>query len=69
MGLATMQSREQRVRMKVWKAMNRSGVEAMHREVGMKNHVIRNLPNNAPYYISLELSAQFVSNISNNLKL
>ncbi|XWS17927.1 hypothetical protein CRYUN_Cryun33cG0110000 [Craigia yunnanensis] len=49
MGLATVQSREQIVRMKVMKAMNRWGVEAMRTKVGMKNNVIRNLPKNVPY--------------------
>lgn len=49
MGLATVQSREQLVRMKVMKAMNRSGVEAMRTKIGMKNNIIRNLPKNVPY--------------------
>ncbi|EXB94240.1 Zinc finger protein [Morus notabilis] len=49
MGLATVQSREQMVRMKVMKAMNRSGVEAMRTKIGMKSNVIRNLPKNVPY--------------------
>ncbi|GMY17737.1 cytoplasmic 60S subunit biogenesis factor REI1 homolog 1 [Fagus crenata] len=49
MGLATVQSREQMVRMKVMKQMNRSGVEAMRSKMGMKSNVIRNLPNNVPY--------------------
>ncbi|KAK6274253.1 hypothetical protein POUND7_011336 [Theobroma cacao] len=49
MGLATVQSREQIVRMKVMKQMNRSGVEAMRTKVGMKNNVIRNLPKNVPF--------------------
>ncbi|GMN39823.1 hypothetical protein TIFTF001_009050 [Ficus carica] len=49
MGLATVQSREQMVRMKVIKAMNRSGVEAMRTKIGMKSNVIRNLPKNVPY--------------------
>ncbi|OMO86130.1 Zinc finger, C2H2-like protein [Corchorus capsularis] len=49
MGLATVQSREQIVRMKVMKAMNRSGVEAMRTKIGMKSNVIRNLPKNVPY--------------------
>ncbi|KAA3457760.1 zinc finger protein 622-like protein [Gossypium australe] len=49
MGLATVQSKEQIVRMKVMKAMNRSGVETMRTKVGMKNNVIRNLPKNVPY--------------------
>lgn len=49
MGIATVQSREQIVRMKVMKAINRGGVEAMRTKVGMKNNVIRNLPKNVPY--------------------
>ncbi|GFY96694.1 zinc finger protein 622 [Actinidia rufa] len=46
MGLATVQSKDQMVRMKVMKEMNRSGVEAMRSKIGMKSNVIRNLPNN-----------------------
>ncbi|KAL4332827.1 hypothetical protein GQ457_07G037050 [Hibiscus cannabinus] len=49
MGIATVQSREQIVRMKVVKAMNGKGVEAMRTKIGMKNNVIRNLPKNVPY--------------------
>lgn len=49
MGLATVQSRENVLRMKVMKAMNRSGVEAMRSKIGMKSNVIRNLPNNVTY--------------------
>ncbi|KAF5456600.1 hypothetical protein F2P56_026067 [Juglans regia] len=49
MGLATVQSREQMVRMKVMKQMNRSGVEAMPSKIGMKSNVIRNLPKNVLY--------------------
>ncbi|KDP33442.1 hypothetical protein JCGZ_07013 [Jatropha curcas] len=49
MGLATVQSREQMVRMKVMKEMNRSGAEAMRTKIGLKNNVIRNLPKNVPY--------------------
>ncbi|XP_059662971.1 cytoplasmic 60S subunit biogenesis factor REI1 homolog 1 [Cornus florida] len=49
MGLATVQSREQMVRMKVMKQMNKSGVEVMRSKIGMKSNVIRNLPNNVPY--------------------
>ncbi|MQL68400.1 hypothetical protein Taro_000710 [Colocasia esculenta] len=49
MGLATVQSRQQIVRMKVMREMNRSGVEAMRTKIGMKNNVIRNLPKNVPY--------------------
>ncbi|KAK7260796.1 hypothetical protein RIF29_27094 [Crotalaria pallida] len=49
MGLATVQSREQMVRMKVLKEMNRSGVETMRSKIGMKSNVIRNLPKNCTY--------------------
>ncbi|GFP81610.1 zinc finger protein 622 [Phtheirospermum japonicum] len=49
MGIVTVQSRENFVRMKVMKAMNKSGVEAMRSKMGMKSNVIRNLPNNVPY--------------------
>ncbi|KAL3613845.1 hypothetical protein CASFOL_041919 [Castilleja foliolosa] len=49
MGLMTVQSRENFVRLKVMKAMNKSGVEAMRSKMGMKSNVIRNLPNNVPY--------------------
>nr|GMD26304.1 cytoplasmic 60S subunit biogenesis factor REI1 homolog 1-like [Ipomoea batatas] len=49
MGLATVQSRENMVKMKVMKAMNRSGHEAMRTKIGIRNNVIRNLPNNVPY--------------------
>lgn len=49
MGLATVQSREHVVRMKVIKEMNRSGVEAMRSKIGMKSNVIRNLPKNVLY--------------------
>ncbi|XP_073309433.1 cytoplasmic 60S subunit biogenesis factor REI1 homolog 1-like [Primulina huaijiensis] len=49
MGLATVQSREHVLRMKVMKAMNRSGIDAMRSKIGMKSNVIRNLPNNVPY--------------------
>ncbi|KAK4487807.1 hypothetical protein RD792_005503 [Penstemon davidsonii] len=49
MGLATVQSREHVVRMKVMKAMNKSGVDMMRSKLGMKSNVIRNLPNNVPY--------------------
>ena len=44
MGLATVQTREHMVRMKVIKEMNRTGVQAMRTRVGMKNNIIRNLP-------------------------
>ena len=46
MGLATVQSKERLVRMKVLKEMNRSGVESMRSKMGLKNNVIRNLPKN-----------------------
>ena len=49
MGLATVQSREHIVRMKVLKAMSRSGVEAMRSKIGMKSNVIRNLPKNVTH--------------------
>ncbi|GAA0146837.1 hypothetical protein LIER_06695 [Lithospermum erythrorhizon] len=49
MGLATVQSKEHLVKMKVLKAMSRSGVETMHSKIGMKSNAIRNLPNNVPY--------------------
>lgn len=49
MGLATVQSREQMVRLKVLKQMNRSGAEIMRTKIGLKNNVIRNLPKNVPY--------------------
>lgn len=49
MGLSTVQSKEQIVRMKVLKEMNRSGVDAMRTRIGMKSNVIRNLPKNVPY--------------------
>ncbi|KAI4376220.1 hypothetical protein MLD38_014007 [Melastoma candidum] len=49
MGLATVQSRERVVRMKVMKEMNRTGVESMRTKIAMKSNIIRNLPNNVPY--------------------
>ncbi|KAI4337412.1 hypothetical protein L6164_015834 [Bauhinia variegata] len=49
MGLATVQSREHMVRLKVLKEMKRSGVETMRTKIGIKNNVIRNLPKNVPY--------------------
>ncbi|CAL9187578.1 unnamed protein product [Musa hybrid cultivar] len=49
MGLATVQSKEQIVRMKVMREMSRHGVEAMRSKIGMKSNVIRNLPKNVPY--------------------
>ncbi|XP_072953618.1 cytoplasmic 60S subunit biogenesis factor REI1 homolog 2-like [Typha angustifolia] len=49
MGLATVQSKQQLVRLKVLREMNRTGVEAMRTKMGMKSNVIRNLPKNVPY--------------------
>ncbi|XP_040380673.1 cytoplasmic 60S subunit biogenesis factor REI1 homolog 1 [Oryza brachyantha] len=49
MGLVTVQSREQVVRLKVLRAMNKTGVETMRTKIGMKSNVIRNLPKNCPY--------------------
>ncbi|XP_023536549.1 cytoplasmic 60S subunit biogenesis factor REI1 homolog 1-like isoform X2 [Cucurbita pepo subsp. pepo] len=49
MGLATVQSRETMIRMKVMKEMNRTGLEAMRTKIGLKNNVIRNLPKNVPH--------------------
>ncbi|XP_021744092.1 cytoplasmic 60S subunit biogenesis factor REI1 homolog 1-like [Chenopodium quinoa] len=49
MGLATVQSKDRMIRMKVLKEINRSGVEHMRSKMGMKSNVIRNLPNNVPY--------------------
>ncbi|GAB4836900.1 Cytoplasmic 60S subunit bioproteinsis factor REI1 1 [Ancistrocladus abbreviatus] len=49
MGLATVQSRERIVRMKVLREMTRSGVEAMRSRIGVKNNVILNLPKNVTY--------------------
>ncbi|KAK2993563.1 hypothetical protein RJ640_003535, partial [Escallonia rubra] len=49
MGLATVQSRQHMVRMKVLKEMKRSGVEAMRSKIGMKSNVIRNLPKNVTH--------------------
>ncbi|KAH8481286.1 hypothetical protein H0E87_028961 [Populus deltoides] len=48
MGLATVQSREQMVRMKVMKQVNRSA-EAMRTKISMKNNVIWDLPKNVLY--------------------
>lgn len=47
MGLVT--SNQNIVRMKVLRAMNRNGVEALRSKIGMKSNVIRNLPKNVPY--------------------
>jgi pre-60S factor REI1 len=49
MGLVTVQSKEQMVRLKVLRAMNRTGVDTMRTKIGMKSNVIRNLPKNCPY--------------------
>ncbi|XP_074286838.1 cytoplasmic 60S subunit biogenesis factor REI1 homolog 1 [Silene latifolia] len=49
MGLATVQSKERTIRMKVMKEIRRSGKEAMKARIGMKSNVILNLPNNVPY--------------------
>ncbi|KAJ6800213.1 cytoplasmic 60S subunit biogenesis factor REI1-like protein 1 [Iris pallida] len=49
MGLATVQSREHMVRMKVIREMNRRGVDAMRSKMGMKSNVIRNLPKNVTH--------------------
>ncbi|KAL1210443.1 Cytoplasmic 60S subunit biogenesis factor REI1-like protein 1 [Cardamine amara subsp. amara] len=48
MGLRTVPSKEDTVKMKVLKEMNKRG-EAMRTKIGMKSNVIRNLPNNVPY--------------------
>ncbi|KAK1289175.1 hypothetical protein QJS10_CPB18g00184 [Acorus calamus] len=49
MGLVTVQSKQQMMRMKVLKEMNRSGVDAMRSKIGMKSNVIRNLPKNVEH--------------------
>ncbi|XP_076925097.1 cytoplasmic 60S subunit biogenesis factor REI1 homolog 1-like [Bidens hawaiensis] len=49
MGLSTVQSKENMVRMKVMKQMNRSGVDYMRSKMGMKSNVIRNLPKNVTH--------------------
>ncbi|KAK9946777.1 hypothetical protein M0R45_012223 [Rubus argutus] len=49
MGLATVQSKERMVQLKVLKEMRRSGVEAMRSKIGMKSNVIRNLPKNVTF--------------------
>ncbi|PWA33461.1 zinc finger protein [Artemisia annua] len=49
MGLSTVQSKENMVRMKVMKQMNRSGVDVMRSKIGMKSNVIRDLPKNVEY--------------------
>jgi pre-60S factor REI1 len=48
MGLATVQSKEAIVRMKVMREMNKRGAKSSVR-LGMKSNVIRNLPNNVTY--------------------
>lgn len=48
MGLRTVPSKEDTVKMKVLKEMNKRG-ETMRTKIGMKSNVIRNLPNNVPY--------------------
>lgn len=49
MGLATVQSKEQMVKMKVVKEMNRRSLDSMHAKIGMKSNVIKNLPRNVPH--------------------
>ncbi|KAK9741623.1 hypothetical protein RND81_03G118000 [Saponaria officinalis] len=49
MGLATVQSKERTIRMKVMKEIRKSGKEAMKIKLGMKSNKILNLPNNVPY--------------------
>nr|XP_043613143.1 cytoplasmic 60S subunit biogenesis factor REI1 homolog 1-like [Erigeron canadensis] len=49
MGLSTVQSKENMVRMKVMKQMNRTGVDYMRSKMGMKSNVIRNLPKNVTH--------------------
>ncbi|CAN8314961.1 unnamed protein product [Cochlearia groenlandica] len=48
MGLATVQSKEHIVRMKVMREMNKRGARSSVK-LGMKSNVIRNLPNNVTY--------------------
>ncbi|KAJ4890683.1 Zinc finger protein 622 [Raphanus sativus] len=48
MGLATVQSKEDIVRMKVMREINKRGAR-MRVKLGMKSNVIRNLPNNVTY--------------------
>ncbi|CAA7015240.1 unnamed protein product [Microthlaspi erraticum] len=48
MGLRTVPSKEDTVKMKVIKEMNKRG-ETMRNKIAMKSNVIRNLPNNVPY--------------------
>ncbi|ESQ54047.1 hypothetical protein EUTSA_v10025366mg [Eutrema salsugineum] len=48
LGLKTVPSKEDTVKMKVLKEMNKRG-ETMRTKIAMKSNVIRNLPNNVPY--------------------
>ncbi|CAN6919000.1 unnamed protein product [Brassica oleracea] len=48
LGLKTVPSKEDRVKMKALKEMNKRG-ETMRTKMAMKSNVIRNLPNNVPY--------------------
>ncbi|KAJ0251814.1 Cytoplasmic 60S subunit biogenesis factor REI1 1 [Hirschfeldia incana] len=48
LGLKTVPSKEDRVKMKAIKEMNKRG-ETMRTKMAMKSNVIRNLPNNVPY--------------------
>lgn len=49
MGLATVQSRDKELRRHALKKIQSYGAEAMRTKIGIKNNVIRNLPNNVPY--------------------
>ncbi|KAG0479909.1 hypothetical protein HPP92_010767 [Vanilla planifolia] len=49
MGLSTVQSKKNIVRMKVLRQMNRNRVEAFRTKIGIKNNVIRNLPRNVTH--------------------
>ncbi|KAK1317670.1 hypothetical protein QJS10_CPA05g02355 [Acorus calamus] len=44
MDLAMVQPKEHKLKMKSLKQMNRSGVDAMHSKIGMRNNVMRKLP-------------------------
>ncbi|AEE85908.1 Cytoplasmic 60S subunit biogenesis factor REI1 1 [Arabidopsis thaliana] len=48
LGLKTVPSKEETLRMKVRKEMSKRG-ETMRTKIGVKSNVIRNLPNNVPY--------------------
>lgn len=48
LGLKTVPSKEDRVKMKAIKEMNKRG-ETMRTKMAVKSNVIRNLPNNVPY--------------------